>query len=229
MAATRSTTQPTTAATLPGRVSDPESRRWLAVLHVEAPNREQGIAELHALLVRVARAEVHRRADRLTISGPEADDLAHHAAADATVAILGKLDTFRGESRFTTWAYKFVILEVSGKIGRHFWRRPTGPVDTEQWERLPERFGIDPAAHAQARDLIEALRLAIETDLTPHQRRVFVAIVLNAVPLDAVVLELGSNRNAIYNTMFDARGKLRAVLAANGYLHDATATDGRQA
>ncbi len=133
------------------------------------------------------------------------------------------------QDRFTTWAYKFVILEVSGKLGRHFWRRPTVPVDTEQWERLPERFGIDPAAHAQARDLIEALRLAIETDLTPHQRRVFVAIVLNAVPLDAVVLELGSNRNAIYKTMFDARGKLRAVLAANGYLHDATATGGRQA
>jgi RNA polymerase sigma-70 factor, ECF subfamily len=90
-----------------------------------------------ALLLRVARAEVRRRGGQLRISGPELDDLAHQAAADAVVAIIAKIGEFRGESRFTTWAYKFVIFEVSGKIGRHFWRQPQVPMDTADWDRLP--------------------------------------------------------------------------------------------
>jgi RNA polymerase sigma-70 factor (ECF subfamily) len=61
----------------------------------------------------------------------------------------------------------------------------------------------------------------VDDELTPRQRQVFVAIVLNDVPLDALALELASNRNAIYKMLFDARRKLRAALAANGYLsHD---------
>lgn len=208
--------------TMRGRDSNSESQRWLAILHEDSPVRERGIADLHGLLLRAARAELHRRSDRLRVTGPERDDLAHQATADALVAILAKLEQFRGESRFTTWAYKFVILEVSTKLGRHFWRTPTVALAGEDWDRLPERFGLDPARHSEARDLIDALRRAVEEDLTPHQRRVFVAIVLNGVPLDALVVELSSNRNAIYKTMFDARGKLRAALAANGYLDDKT-------
>ena len=85
---------------------------------------ERAAARLHELLLRVARRETRRRCDRLRISGPELDDLAHQAAADAVVAIIAKIGEFRGESRFTTWAYKFVMFEVSGKIARHFWRQP---------------------------------------------------------------------------------------------------------
>jgi RNA polymerase sigma-70 factor, ECF subfamily len=208
-------------ATATGHGSDVDSQQWLAVLREDSPSREEGIAELHGLLLRAARAELQRRS-ALRISGPELDDLAHQAAGDALMAILAKLGQFRGESRFTTWAYKFVILEVSTKLGRHFWRTPTVDLQAEDWDRLPRRFGLDPADHSEARDLIAALRRAIEDDLTPHQRRIFVAIVVNGIPLDALVVELGSNRNAIYKAMFDARGKLRAALAANGYLDDTT-------
>jgi RNA polymerase sigma-70 factor (ECF subfamily) len=207
---------------MPGRGADADSQRWLSVLRDDSPERERGVTELHGLLLRAARAELHRRGDRAHISGPELDDLAHQAAADAMVAILGKLGQFRGDSRFTTWAYKFVILEVSTKLGRHFWRAPTVRLAGAEWDRLSDRFGLDPAQHSEARDLIDALRRAVEQDLTPHQRRVFVAIVLDGVPLDALVVESGSNRNAIYKTMFDARGKLRTALAANGYLDDET-------
>jgi RNA polymerase sigma-70 factor (ECF subfamily) len=134
------------------------------------------------------------------------------------LAILGKLDTFRGESQFTTWAYKFVMFEVSAKIGRHFWQRPSVPMEAEDWERLPAAFGFDPASLSDSRELLAVLRRAVDQELTEHQRRIFVALVLNGVPLDALAVELGSNRNAIYKTMFDARGKLRAALAAKGYL-----------
>jgi RNA polymerase sigma-70 factor (ECF subfamily) len=197
---------------------DPESAEWVRVLTCTGPVRDAALARLHQLLLRIARGEVARRGPRLQITGPELDDLAYQAAADALLAITGKIGQFRGESRFTTWAYKFVIFDVSAKIGRHFWRNPGVPLDAEEWDRLPGRFGFDPAQEAEWRDLLAALRRAVDTALTARQRAVFVAIVLNAVPLDTLVLELGANRNAIYKTLFDARRKLRAVLAANGYM-----------
>jgi RNA polymerase sigma-70 factor, ECF subfamily len=172
------------------------------------------------MLVRIARGEAARRGPRLAITGPEVDDLAYQAAADALVAITGKLEQFRGESRFTTWAYKFVIFEVSAKIGRHFWRHPVVPLDAEDWDRVPARFGMDPAHQAEWGDLFAALRRAVDTELTARQREIFVAIVLNDVPLDTLVIHLGSSRNALYKMLFDARRKLRAALAANGYLPD---------
>jgi RNA polymerase sigma-70 factor (ECF subfamily) len=199
---------------------DPDSAGWLRVLTGTGPAREAALARLHEMLVRIARGEVGRRAPRLRLAGPELDDLAYQAAADALIAITAKLGQFRGESRFTTWAYKFVIFEVSAKIGRHFWRHPGVQLDEEDWDRLPDRFGFDPAQEAEWRDLLAALRRAVDEELTARQRRVFVAIVLNGVPLDALVIELASNRNAIYKTLFDARRKLRAALAANGYVGD---------
>ena len=184
------------------------------------PAREAALGRLHELLVRIARAEVARRGPRLRITGPELEDLANQAAADALVSITGRLGQFRGESRFTTWAYKFVIFEVSAKIGRHFWRHPVVPLDAEDWSRLPARFGVDPAHQAEWGDLFAALRQAVDTELTPRQRAVFVAIVLNDVPLDTLVVSLASSRNAIYKMLFDARRKLRAALVTNGYLPD---------
>ncbi|HET9966770.1 MAG TPA: sigma-70 family RNA polymerase sigma factor, partial [Streptosporangiaceae bacterium] len=184
------------------------------------PPREAALARLHEMLVRIARGEVGRRAPRLRLAGPELDDLAYQAAADALIAITGKLGQFRGESRFTTWAYKFVVFEVSAKVGRHFWLRPEVPLDAGDWDRLPARFGFGPAQEAEWRDLLAALRRAVDEELTARQRRIFVAIVLNGVPLDALVIELASSRNAIYKTLFDARRKLRAALAANGYVGD---------
>jgi RNA polymerase sigma-70 factor (ECF subfamily) len=197
---------------------DPESAEWLRVLGHGGQQREAALARLHVMLLRVAQTEARRRSPRLRITGPELEDLAYQAAADALMAVTAKLGQFRGESRFTTWAYKFVILEVSAKIGRHFWRRPDVPLDAEDWDRLPDRFGFEPAKQSEWRDLLTVLRRAVDTELTPRQREIFVAIVLNGVPLDALVVRLGSNRNAIYKMVFDARRKLRAALAANGYL-----------
>jgi RNA polymerase sigma-70 factor, ECF subfamily len=199
---------------------DAESAEWLGMLALAGPRQEAAVARLHEQLLRIARREVARRAPRLAITGPELDDLAHQAAADALLAITGKIGQFRGESRFTTWAYKFVIFEVSAKIGRHFWRQPAVPMDPEDWDRLPDRLGFDPARQAEWGDLFAAMRRAVDTQLTPRQREVFAALVLNDVPLDTLVAKFGSNRNAIYKMLFDARRKLRAALAANGYLSD---------
>ena len=203
-------------------VLDPDSVQWLRLLRGTEVDKETALVRLHDLLLRIARREVSRRSGHLQVAGPELDDVAYQAAADALVAITAKVDQFRGESRFTTWAYKFVIFEVSTKIGRHFWRHPSVPMFTEDWDRLPDRFGFEPARESEWRDLVAALRRAVDEVLTDRQRRIFVAIVLNGVPLDALVAELGSNRNAIYKMLFDARCKLRASLVTNGYLDTET-------
>jgi RNA polymerase sigma-70 factor (ECF subfamily) len=196
---------------------DEESREWLRCLAVPA-EREPALARLHQLLLRAARAELRRRSVPAFVEGREQDDLAHQAADDALLAITSKLDRFRGESRFTTWAYKFVMLEVSAKLGRHYWRNPPVPMCGDAWERIPDRFGADPAEHAESRELAAALRRAVTEVLTERQRRVFVAIIVDGVPLDALAVELGSTRNALYKMMFDARRKIRAHLVAHGYL-----------
>jgi RNA polymerase sigma-70 factor (ECF subfamily) len=195
---------------------DDESADWLRTLDSGAVDHESGLARLHARLLNIARSELRRR--HSAISGPERDDLAHQAAADAMVAILAKLTTYRGESRFTTWAFRFVVLEVSHKLGRHYWRNAPESLEGEHWERLPGRIGLDPAAQAEARDLVEMVRSAVDETLTRRQREVFVEIVLNGVPLDALCARDGTSRNAVYKTVFDARRKIRAALVANGYL-----------
>jgi RNA polymerase sigma-70 factor, ECF subfamily len=200
---------------------DAASAHWISALTGTGPAREVGLARLHELLVRVAAGELHRREVSSGITGPELDDLAHQAAGDAMLAIIAKLDTFRGESRFTTWAYRFAVLEVSAKLGRHYWRRhPADRLDAEDWDRLPDRFGTDPGEHAAHGEMITAIRRAVDHELTDRQRRLFIAVVLNSIPLDAVADKTGMTRNAIYKAIFDARRKIRAFLIANDYLEE---------
>ena len=201
-----------------GPALDPDSAEWVRTLGSTGALREDAAARLHALLLPIARSTARRRSGTLRIQGAEFEDLVHQAAADAQVAIMGKLEQFRGESRFTTWAYKFVIFEVSATFGRHFWTQPGVSLDAEEWDRLPDRFGLDPVRESEWRALVSALRRAVDEELSPRQRAIFVAIVLNDVPLDALVAKLGSNRNAIYKSLFDARGKLRERLVADGQL-----------
>ena len=212
---------PEDPATSPFAGLDPDSAEWVRALAGTGPDRDDALARLHKLLLRVARREARRRA-ALYIAGRELDDVAHQAASDALMAITARLGNFLGQSRFTTWACKFVIFEVSTKVGRHFWRQAAVAMDAEDWDRLPDRFGLEPDRVSEWKELIAALHRAVDTVLSDRQRRVFIAIVLNGVPADGVAAELGSNRNAIYKTLFDARQKLRAELAANGYLGNDT-------
>jgi RNA polymerase sigma-70 factor, ECF subfamily len=199
---------------------DEESSAWLRRLGAPGPDRQAAESELHARLVRIALGEVRRRSASTPVNGQELEDVAHQAAGDAMLAILTKLGDFRGESRFITWAYRFVILEVSSKLGRHYWRNPPVALDAGQWERLPDRLGIDPARHAESAGILAEVRRVVDDELTAHQRRVFVAIVVDGIPLDALAVELGLARNALYKVIFDARRKIRRALVAKGYLDE---------
>jgi RNA polymerase sigma-70 factor (ECF subfamily) len=196
---------------------DLESQRWVDQLRAGHARREQTIGKLHEVLVRVAVHELGRRRSRLgSIAGPEFDDLAHQAANDALVNILAKLDEFQGLSRFTTWAYKFVMFEISSKVARHAWQRQRPSSQDLTWEQLPDTLAPRPGEELERRQQLATLSAAIG-ELSDRQRTVFVAIALNDVPIDVLAVQLDSNRNAIYKNLFDARRSLRAALAACGH------------
>jgi RNA polymerase sigma-70 factor (ECF subfamily) len=198
--------------------TDPVSRRWVEQLHPEHPGHERAIARLYDILRRAARHELGRRRSQLPgLAGPELDDVAEQCADDAVVNVMARIDDFKGLSRFTTWAYKFAIFEVSSKVARHAWQRhPPGREEFEPSE-VPDTLAARPSEQAERREQMMVLKAAIAKDLTPRQREVFVAIALNDVPIDVLALELGSNRNAIYKNLFDARRRLRESLAAAGH------------
>jgi RNA polymerase sigma-70 factor, ECF subfamily len=196
---------------------DATSLTWLDQLRLGHPRHHETVAALHLMMRRMAVHELRRRHRQLpALTGPEFDDVAQQAADDAMVNVLNRLDSFRGLSRFTTWVYRFVICEVSTKLAGHAWHRQAPSLSEELWEQLSDPAGCGPEQalerHVQMRALGEAIGA-----LSERQRRVFVSIALNEVQIDVVALELGTNRNAIYKTLFDARQRLRALMAAAGH------------
>jgi RNA polymerase sigma-70 factor (ECF subfamily) len=191
---------------------DPESREWLRCLRGSGRERDDAVARLHALLLRAARFECARRRPGLPhLRGNDLDDIANQAADDALVSILARLDSFRGASRFTTWAYKFALLEAAVKLRRRAWQGREIPLEPETWS-LFSTTGIEPDESAEQNELLATLQQAIGDVLTPHQRRVLVALTLNGVPIDVLAERLSTTRNALYKTLHDARRKLRGHL-----------------
>jgi RNA polymerase sigma-70 factor, ECF subfamily len=195
---------------------DPASRAWVASLREGAPGRDAAIARLHDLLLRAARFEASRRRGSVRFLRPtELDDIAEEAAGDALLAVLDRLDDFRGLSRFTTWAYKFALLEAAVKIRKRSWQDREVPVEAGVWDLVAGTD--DPARAAEAGELLRAIRETIETALTPHQRRVLVALALQGVPIDVLADRLSTTRGALYKTLHDARRRLRQELTTAGY------------
>ena len=195
---------------------DAESQAWLDALEGTGPRHERAIERLHGILVRAARFEIARRQSRMRSRPLELDDLATQAAGDAVVAITRKLHTYRGESRFTTWAYKFALLEAAVAVRRRTWQEREVPLEDDGWAQLADQRAA-PDADAETAELLRALREAIAESLTPHQRSVLIAIVLNDVPIDVLAERLSTTRGALYKTLHDSRKKLRARLAEDGY------------
>jgi RNA polymerase sigma-70 factor (ECF subfamily) len=200
--------------------TDAESREWLRGLRAAGAERDDAIARLHALLLRAARFEAARRRPMLPhLRGGDLDDIAHQAADDALMGVLRRLDDFRGASRFTTWAYKFALYETGVKMRKRAWQGREVPLEPEGWE-LFSSGGLEPDAEAEQTELIAELQAGIDAVLTPHQRRVLVALAVNGVPIDVLAERLGTNRGALYKTLHDARRKLRAHLEERGLALD---------
>ncbi len=195
---------------------DEESRRWLDELRGEGAVNDAAVARLHDLLLRAARFEVARRRPTLPhLRGDELDDIALEAADDAVMSVLRRLDDFRGASRFTTWVYKFALLEAAVKLRKRAWQGREVPLEPETWS-LISSADLAPDLEAEQSELLSTLQRAIVDLLTPHQRRVLVALALNGVPIDVLADRLGTSRGALYKTLHDARRKLRRHLDERG-------------
>jgi RNA polymerase sigma-70 factor (ECF subfamily) len=195
-----------------------ESGDWIDALRAHGPRRDRAVADLHELLLRASRFELSRRRAALShVRGEELEDLAVQAADDALMAVLAKLDQYRGASRFTTWAYKFALLEAGVRLRRRAWQGREVVLSEESWPAF-----ADGRASAQEdlerTELMIALRRAITGVLTPHQREVFVALALNGVPIDVLAERRGTTRGALYKTLHDARSRLRGELVAAGLM-----------
>jgi RNA polymerase sigma-70 factor (ECF subfamily) len=195
-----------------------QTEAWLEALRSDGAERDQAVARLHEMLLGAARFEVSRRRAALArVRGEELDDIAMQAANDALMAVLRKLDDFRGESRFTTWAYKFALLEAGVKLRRRAWQGREVVLEPEGWNRFADRR--DSAEEVLERsELLETLGEAIDDVLTPHQRQVFTALALNEVPIDVLAERLSTTRGALYKALHDARRKLRGRLEEAGHV-----------
>ncbi len=220
------TPPPVRAATVPAamsprplpdpNVADADSGAWLRELRADGARRDAAIARLHALLVRGARHELTRRRAALSaLPAAELDDLAMHAADDALVAVLGKLDQYRGASRFTTWAYKFVLLEAAVRLRRRAWRDRDVLLDADRWPSFADGRRLEDDAETDA--LFAELRRGIAVALTPYQRQVLVALTVDGVPIDVLAERLTTTRGALYKALHDSRHKLRRHLVQCGY------------
>ena len=197
-----------------------DSRAWLSALRTPGVERDEAVARLHELLVRAVRFEVSRRRAALShVRGEELDDLALQAADDALVAVLAKLDDYRGASRFTTWAYKFALLEAGVRLRRRAWQEREVVLEPEFWPLMADA-SQGPEDDAEMSELMGAITGSIDGCLTGHQREVLVALALNGVPLDVLADRLNTTRGALYKTLHDARRKLRADLAKRGFTLD---------
>jgi RNA polymerase sigma-70 factor (ECF subfamily) len=201
----------------PRRRLDEDSRRWLHDLAAGGHVHDDAVRRLHELLLRAARYEMSRRRHMFAhLRGGDHDDLAEQAADDALVAVLAKLDGFRGDSRFTTWAYKFALYEAAVKLRRRAWQARELPLEPDAWPAFASH-ALSPGEQLAESELLEALRAAITERLSAHQREVLVAITLNGIPIDVLAERLNTTRGALYKTLHDARKKLRGELAAEGF------------
>jgi RNA polymerase sigma-70 factor (ECF subfamily) len=191
-----------------------ESQAWVDRLAPGSDDLEAGIEDLHALLLRGARFEVGRRRAALPhLWGNDFEDLAQQCADDALLAVLRKLDDFRGESHFTTWAYKFALLEAAAAVRSRAWQGREVPTEPDRWTRSVA-CGSTAQDDLEMKELFAALKAAMATDLSAHQREVLVAVALDDVPIDVLAARMGRTRGAIYKTLHDARRNLRTAIAA---------------
>ena len=197
------------------RSLDHDSREWLRSLRAGGATHDEAISRLHALLLRAACFEVARRRPSLPHLRDQLDEVALEAADDALVSVLARLDDFRADSRFTTWAYKFAVLEAAVKLRKRAWQGHEVPFEPETWSMFAS-VGPEPDDALEQRELLSVVRTGIGDVLTPHQRRVLVALALNGVPIDVLADRLNTTRGALYKTLHDARRNLRKYVAECG-------------
>lgn len=196
---------------------------WIGFLSMPGRIRDQTVAHLHALMLRAAQYQVGRMPEAAVLGAVRREEVVHSAADEATMSVLSRLASFEGRSRFTTWAYKFAILHTGVEVRRAAWR--DREIHLHDAIEPSQSEASSPAAYAEGHDLARAVRDGLVTALTPHQRRIAVAVLVDEVPIDVLAERLGTSRGALYKTLHEARKRLRAHLSAQDFLPEGPAKE----
>jgi RNA polymerase sigma-70 factor (ECF subfamily) len=199
------------------------SEGWLRALRAPGAAQEQALATLRRGLLRALQWHLTTQRSAWRLAPEQARTLAEDLVQDALLLILAKLDTFRGESHFTTWAYAVALRHALGELRRQRWlehaaearaARPPLPI----WP-LEDQRARSPEQAAQQAEIWHTISTIMARDLTVRQRTVLVGHVFQGVPLDRVAEELGTNRDNVYKLLHDARKKLKQRLLQQGFTY----------
>ena len=199
------------------------NEEWLRDLRADGEAQADAIADLRTYLWRAALYSLTQAQSALAhLSSVEIGQMAEDCAQDALVSILQHLHEFRGDSKFTTWAYRFAVNVALVSSRREFRKSVSLDqlLEDSEWPGLPVQVdlnAIDPDRAALQAEIWRVVREVIDHDLTERQRQVLKAMVFNEVPIDEIARYFGSNRNAVYKLMHDARRSLKARLEARGF------------
>jgi len=197
------------------------NEEWLRALGADGTEQEEALRDLRELLLRAVLAYLSAHSiGRPTFNQEEARQFAEDCAQEGLLAIRKNLGTFRGESRFTTWAYKVAVRLVLGELRRRRWKevslgRSSIGDDLPPWP-IEDASSSDPLRILQQEEVWRILRGIIEAELTRRQRSVLIAHVFQGMPLDLVAESLGTNRDNVYKILHDARKKLKRCLLEHG-------------
>lgn len=195
-------------------LTERSNEQWITALSQPGPQHDQALADLRALLVR---GLTYALSNYPAVDEATREDFAQ----EALLKILAGLDSFRGESRFTTWAHKIAVHVALTELRRHRWR----DVSLDELTDFPDDEFIpaivaDPSAgpeqQAMQRMLLSTIQQAIANDLTAKQRQALIAVRIHGMPLEQVAQRMGTNRNALYKLLYDARQRLKKRLSAKG-------------
>jgi len=188
------------------------NEEWLEALR--GPQQDKALADLRALLLRGLRAALLGKGK---VSEADLEDFGQVAL----LKIMAALDSFRGESRFTTWAYKIAIRVAFSELRRRRWRDVSlnDLTASPDGNFIPDTLSdpaLGPEEQASQRMVLETMRQVITEDLTDKQRQALVAVRVHGMPLAEVARRMGTNRNALYKLLYDARQRLQKELSAKG-------------
>jgi RNA polymerase sigma-70 factor (ECF subfamily) len=200
------------------------NEQWLADLRAEPDVQAPALEDLHKRLQRGIFYYLSReRSDLSHLSAQELQQMSEDLAQDATLRVLENLDTFRGDSLFTTWAARIAVRVAISDLRRARYRDFSLDNLTAEGDVLPASanplLGTRPVTPERAAERDEVLRKiddALSDALTERQRKALIAVVVQEVPLEIVAEQLGTNRNALYKLLHDARRKLKTTLEGQG-------------
>jgi RNA polymerase sigma-70 factor (ECF subfamily) len=191
---------------------------WIQDLQTSSPGREAALADLHATLLRVLPRALTRW---LSPGDPALETLVEDVAQETLLRVLDRLDTFEGRSQFTTWVYKIAVRIALSELRRARWKDVSLDEMTESADRDAEPDFVrgrdaGPESAAEQRDVLQHLQRILSEELTDRQRQALMAVGVKGLPLEEVARRMGTNRNALYKLMHDARLRLKHRLEQEG-------------